>query len=155
MKIAATVIVWDKDLNGRFKYLITKRSMDEKKFPGLWTVPGGKLEKEDIESSRPVGIFSYDVLNRTAIRECLEETGIQIREPINYLTSIVYEKDDGLNLIISFYTRNTRITKINPKNSKWIYINEINSYSFIEGITNEIIEVDQKLSGRQNARNHN
>ena len=26
------------------KYLVTQRSMKEKRFPGFWTVPGGKLE---------------------------------------------------------------------------------------------------------------
>jgi len=29
------------------KYLITKRTPSKKRFPGKWTVPGGKLETKD------------------------------------------------------------------------------------------------------------
>ena len=29
------------------KYLIARRSTSKKRFPGLWTVPGGKLETKD------------------------------------------------------------------------------------------------------------
>ena len=29
------------------KYLITRRSLGKKRFPGMWTVPGGKLETKD------------------------------------------------------------------------------------------------------------
>ena len=29
------------------KYLITKRSPNKRRFPGKWTVPGGKLEISD------------------------------------------------------------------------------------------------------------
>ena len=29
------------------KFLIAKRSEKEKRWPGRWTVPGGKLEKKD------------------------------------------------------------------------------------------------------------
>ena len=30
------------------KYLITRRSPNKKRFPGMWTVPGGKLETDTI-----------------------------------------------------------------------------------------------------------
>jgi 8-oxo-dGTP pyrophosphatase MutT (NUDIX family) len=29
------------------KYLITKRSANKRRFPSMWTVPGGKLETKD------------------------------------------------------------------------------------------------------------
>ena len=29
------------------KYLITRRSKNKKRFPGMWTVPGGHLETND------------------------------------------------------------------------------------------------------------
>lgn len=29
------------------KYLITRRSPNKKRFPGMWTVPGGKMETND------------------------------------------------------------------------------------------------------------
>ena len=41
-EIAITAIIVKKG-----KYLITKRSSNKKRFPGKWTVPGGKLETDD------------------------------------------------------------------------------------------------------------
>ncbi|MBI2582667.1 NUDIX domain-containing protein, partial [Candidatus Azambacteria bacterium] len=32
------------------KYLITRRAPTKKRFPGMWTVPGGKLEVADYAS---------------------------------------------------------------------------------------------------------
>lgn len=31
------------------KYLILRRSPEKKRFPGMWTVPGGKLESHDFK----------------------------------------------------------------------------------------------------------
>ena len=33
------------------KFLILKRSENEKAYPGMWTVPGGKLVRHEYESS--------------------------------------------------------------------------------------------------------
>jgi 8-oxo-dGTP pyrophosphatase MutT (NUDIX family) len=42
-KVAVTGIVW-RFMEGKRKYLITKRSSNKKVFPEKWTVPGGALE---------------------------------------------------------------------------------------------------------------
>ena len=34
------------------KFLIAKRADYEKAFPGLWTVPGGKLEQKDYKDRK-------------------------------------------------------------------------------------------------------
>lgn len=41
-EVAITAIIY-KD----FKYLVIRRSKSKKRFPGMWTVPGGKLEISD------------------------------------------------------------------------------------------------------------
>jgi isopentenyldiphosphate isomerase len=44
IEVAVTAIVF----NSEGRALITKRSTNKKRFPGLWTVPGGHFEHQDI-----------------------------------------------------------------------------------------------------------
>ena len=51
-RITSTAIICKDD-----KYLIVRRSLDKKAFPGKWTVPGGGLEVDDyvnLPASGPV-----------------------------------------------------------------------------------------------------
>ena len=48
-RIAITAIIYDKD----GKFLITRRSLSKKAFPGKWTVPGGGLETDDYTKTPP------------------------------------------------------------------------------------------------------
>lgn len=55
--VATAIIVKDG------KYLIARRSEDEDNFPGLWTVPGGTLEREDYtERKKDTADHWYDVV---------------------------------------------------------------------------------------------
>ncbi len=61
------------------KYLVLKRSANEKKFPNRWTVPGGKLTTEDyVHLPKDTPDYWYNVLERTLRREVKEEAGIEI-----------------------------------------------------------------------------
>ena len=52
------------------KYLITQRSMAKKRFPGMWTVPGGHLETNDYETlPKDTENYWYNVLEKTLKRE--------------------------------------------------------------------------------------
>ena len=55
------------------KYLITKRSSKEKVFPNKWTVPGGKVEKEDY-TKRPkhTSAHWYNIFEHVVKREVKE-----------------------------------------------------------------------------------
>jgi len=56
------------------KYLITRRSLEKKRFPGKWTVPGGRLETADYTSlPRQTEHYWYNVLETTLKREVKEE----------------------------------------------------------------------------------
>ena len=61
------------------KYLITRRSLRKKRFPGKWTVPGGKMETNDyLQLPKDTEHYWYNVLERTLRREVQEEVGIDI-----------------------------------------------------------------------------
>lgn len=70
-EIAITAIVVK---DGR--YLITRRSLSKKRFPGKWTVPGGKLEVEDyIKLPKDTEFYWYNVLEKVLRREVKEGSG--------------------------------------------------------------------------------
>ena len=61
------------------KYLITRRSANKKRFPGMWTVPGGKMETNDyLQLPKDTEHYWYNVLERTLRREVKEEAGIEL-----------------------------------------------------------------------------
>ncbi len=70
------------------KYLIVRRSATKKRFPGMWTVPGGKLETKDyLELPKDTEFYWYNVLEKVLRREVKEEVGIDIAN-IGYVTSL-------------------------------------------------------------------
>src|SRR5690242_984553 len=84
------------------KYLIIKRSSTKKRFPDMWTVPGGKLETSDYTSlKKDTKEYWYNVLEKTLAREVMEEVGIKI-DNVEYVTSLATIHSDGApSLVIS------------------------------------------------------
>ena len=84
------------------KYLITKRSPTKRRFPGMWTVPGGKMETSDyLKLPKDTEFYWYNVLERTLWREIKEEVGIDI-DNIEYMTSLAtIHEDKSPSLVIS------------------------------------------------------
>src|SRR5579862_7752967 len=61
------------------KYLITRRSLSKKRFPGMWTLPGGHLEISDYTNSpKETADYWYNVLEKALRREVKEEVGLEI-----------------------------------------------------------------------------
>jgi len=68
------------------KWLIIKRSEKEEHAPGLLALVGGKVETRIAEN---------DILEKTLIREIMEEVGIQISKTIHYIESKSFISDKG------------------------------------------------------------
>src|SRR3989344_1974554 len=83
-------------------YLITRRSPNKKRFPGKWTVPGGKLETDDyINLPKDTEFYWYNVLEKVLRREVMEEVGVEITN-IEYVTSLATTHSYGNpSLVIS------------------------------------------------------
>jgi len=131
------------------KFLITQRSQKEAAFPGLWTVPGGKIRKTDfITLPKDTPDHWYNVLERSLEREIEEEVGLKIKN-IRYLLSLSYIRSDGIpTIIISFYCDyNSGRVKISEELIKyaWVSGNELNKYKFVPGLREEIELVDKIL----------
>jgi len=79
-------------LNQTGQVLLGRRSLQEDVYPGLWGIPGGKVEVE---------ANGLNTIEETLIREVEEEMGVQIK-PRDYLESSVRVKGDEAKLYLIF-----------------------------------------------------
>lgn len=72
------------------KWLIIKRSEKEEHAPGILSNVGGKVEINKTENN---------VLEKTLIREIMEEVGIKISEKLYYVESKSFISDKGQTVV--------------------------------------------------------
>lgn len=133
------------------KFLITKRADWEKAFPGKWTVPGGKLEVLDyVLKKKDTSEHWYNVFENLLIREISEEVGLEI-DKIEYLTSMVYVRPDGIPCIIVSLYAEPKPEEIKLCNAlseyAWVNLEEAKKYDLIEGIYKELEMLSKKITG--------
>lgn len=133
------------------KYLIVQRSNSEKRFPGYWTVPGGRIDVADYTAwPKDTHGYWYNVLEKTLKREIKEETGIEI-ENIDYLTSLATVHKDKSPSLVIFCTASYKSGKITLQADElqtyaWVSAKEAKDYQLIDGILDEIIMAEEKLT---------
>ena len=136
------------------KYLITRRSPNKKRFPGKWTVPGGKLETEDyVNLPKDTENYWYNVLEQVLKREVKEEVGLSIKN-IEYVTSLATIHDDGApSLVISClveYEEGEIVLQENETDKyEWVTVEEAKNYDLIDGIYDEIAMADKQIKGEK------
>ena len=146
--VITAIIEWDG------KYLITRRSADKKRFPGKWTVPGGKLETEDyINLPKDTENYWYNVLEQVLRREVKEEVGLDIKN-IEYVTSLATVHGDGApSLVISCLAEyaggEVELQKEEADKYKWVSAEEAKEYDLIDGIYDEIVMADKQKKGQK------
>ncbi|TSC90075.1 MAG: hypothetical protein G01um10142_473 [Parcubacteria group bacterium Gr01-1014_2] len=134
------------------KYLITKRSMKEKRFPGFWTVPGGKLETDDyIHLPKETEHYWYNVLEKVLRKEVRDEVGLEIKN-IEYLTSLArVHEDKNPSLVISciadYDSGKIKLQKDEADDYAWVNLKEAKKYKLIDGIYDELVLADKKRKG--------
>lgn len=135
------------------KFLITKRNENEKAFPGLWTVPGGKLELDDYknrDADTDAGQW-YNICEDLLKREIKEETNLQIKN-IKYLTSLSFIRPDNIPVVvISLYAdHHNGDVKLNKEMTdyKWVTVEEAKNYKLIPGIYEELVMLNRILKGK-------
>jgi len=145
--IAATgVVIKDK------KYLITKRNLNKKAFPGMWTIPGGRLEVLDyINEPKDTSEHWYNVLEKVLRREIKEEVGLEIKN-IKYLTSMTFMRGEDPVLVISLYCdydKGDVVLDSESDGHAWVSLEEAKDYDLIEGIYEELEMLDRILKGER------
>ena len=135
------------------KFLITKRNENEKAFPGLWTVPGGKLELDDYSNRKAdtdAGQW-YNICEDLLKREVKEETNLEFKN-LKYLTSLSFIRPDNIPVfVISFYADyHTGDVKLSDEmtDHAWVTLEEAKSYKLIDGIFEELVMINKILKGQ-------
>lgn len=158
--VVVTGIVVKKDNDGIFRFLIAKRAPTEKAFPNKWTVPGGKLVRAEyenlpkrpyIEGQKPSDAPQwYNMVEWVLRKEVLEEVNVEIRDP-QYLTDLVFIRPDGYPVAtLSFwcwYVSGEAKPGKDLTEVAWVTAAEAKQYDLIEGIAEEIEEVEKIISG--------
>jgi 8-oxo-dGTP pyrophosphatase MutT (NUDIX family) len=147
-EVAITAIII-KDGN----YLITRRSPNKKRFPGMWTVPGGRLEAKDyLELHKDTDVYWYNVLERVLAREVKEEVGLDIKN-VEYLTSLATVHKDGapsivISCIADYAGGEVTLQSEECDSYAWVSTEESKKYPLLDGIFEEFVQTDEwKKSG--------
>lgn len=131
------------------KYLIVRRSPNKKRFPGMWTVPGGKMETSDyLKLPKDTEFYWYNVLERTLRREIKEEVGIDL-DNIEYVTSLATVHADGSpSLVIScaadYASGESKLQAEENDQFAWVNLEEAKNYQLLDGIYDELVMVENK-----------
>lgn len=136
------------------KYLITERSKHKKRFPGKWTIPGGKLEVEDyINLPKDTQDYWYNVLEKVLRREVKEEVGIEINN-IEYVTSLATVHSDGnpslvITCLAYYVSGKIQLQKEEADNFAWVNLEEAKGHDLIDGIYDELVMAEKKINGKK------
>lgn len=157
-EVAITAIIFKQNKqrlrDKSLKYLIIRRSKNKKRFPSMWTVPGGRLEPKDYLSlSKDTKDYWYNVLEKTLAREVLEEVGIEIKD-VQYLTSLATVHGDGApSLVISclaeYKSGKIKLQKEEADNFAWVSLKEAKKFDLIDGIYDELKMAEKKIKGKK------
>lgn len=109
------------------KFLIIKRPMGTHA-EGLLSFPGGKFENAD-------GLNSPDALVQAAKREVFEEVGLEILDPLHYVTSSFFtDSKTGENIVDTIFHCKLDKSKVELKISErevveyyWLTLDEVQS----------------------------
>ena len=136
------------------KYLITRRVPTKKRFPGRWTVPGGRLETSDyVNLPKDTEDYWYNVLEQVLRREVKEEVGLAIKN-IEYVTSLAtVHKDGAPSLVISCMAdwESGEVTLQESETDKyaWVSLEEAKDYDLLDGIHDELSMAEARRSGQK------
>ena len=134
------------------KYLITKRSASKKRFPNMWTVPGGKLETDDyINLPKDTTYYWYNILEKVLRREVKEEVGLDITN-IEYVTSLATVHGDGnpslvISCVADWESGEVTLKEDETDEHAWVTLEEAKNYDLIDGIYDELVMTENKLKG--------
>lgn len=151
-RISITGIIY----NDEGKYLVTKRSLEKKAFPGRWTVPGGGINTDDYTSTEPTTSEGqwYSVVEKTLRREILEEVGVEIERP-EYLLDLTFIRPDNVPVLVLSYMCKYASGDVVIDNDggdtidfAWATLEELRSYDLIPGILEEVEMVQEILDKR-------
>ncbi|MBW3015896.1 NUDIX domain-containing protein [Candidatus Woesearchaeota archaeon] len=134
------------------KYLICKRSANEKAFPNKWCVPGGRIQRSDfINLPKDTADHWLDIFEKVLKKEVKEETNLNIKN-IGYCSSLVFIRPNGFStIIVSLFAEHAEGEVILHQEDElndyaWVTLEEAKNYDLIENIYEQIEKVHKLTS---------
>lgn len=141
----ANVVIY-RESDGRC--LILKRSESEKVHPGKYCVPGGKLEWEQLDISKPTRLNGdvldfEDAVEKLLVREAREEAGVEIENELKYINSNAFIRPDEIPVVLVKFAAKYRGGEVRVEEGAfsdfaWVNGEEIKDYDCIKGIDEEV-----------------
>lgn len=159
--VANVVICREKD--GRC--LIMKRDAREKVHPGRYAVPGGKLEWEQLDITKPTRINGdvidfEDAVEDLLVREAKEEAGVDIDRELKYINSVAFIRPDEIPVVLVKFAAKYRGGEVCPQpgafiDYAWVNEEEVKNYSCIDGVIKEVAQTIKlfKNNPKKNLKN--
>jgi 8-oxo-dGTP pyrophosphatase MutT (NUDIX family) len=128
--------------------LILKRDEREKVHAGRWGVPGGKLEWNDMDLTKPTRVNGdvldfEDAVENLVKREAREEAGIELEDGLKYINSVAFIRPDGIPVVLvkfaaKYKSGNVVIEQGAFTDHAWVNIEEVKNYPCIDGVDEEV-----------------
>ncbi len=142
--VANVVVFRDSDK----RCLILQRHSRESVHPNKWAVPGGKLEWNNLDITKPTRmngeVFDFEnAVEELLKREVLEEAGIEIDGKLSYINSVAFVRPDGIPVVlVKFCARYAsgavKIEESAFTSHAWVNAVEVKNYDCIQGIREEV-----------------
>lgn len=133
---------------GDGRCLILKRSETEKVHPGKYCVPGGKLEWNQLDISKPTRVNGdvldfEDAAEELLIREAKEEAGIAIEKELKYINSVAFVRPDEIPVMLVKFAAKYKSGEVKLEDGAftdfvWVNADEVKKYECIKGIAEEV-----------------
>ena len=111
------------------KALIAQRSHQELQAPGMWSLPGGKVELYG---------SADDVIENTLHAEFREEVGIELEPMIEYLRSGSFVRNDGSSVVTLCFLADWKAGEAKPLEDSiavdWIAQDQLDKYEYPPGV---------------------
>jgi len=105
------------------KFLLTRRGEDEEHNPGLWALPGGKVETT----------VEFLVLQKTLQREITEEVGLEVADDMQLVFNNSFTKPSGSHVISITLLCNWKSGEAQPQEDtaevRWFSLGELQNFT--------------------------
>lgn len=138
--------------------LVLKRSETEKVHPGKYCVPGGKLEWNDLDLTKPTRINGevldfQNAIEDLLIREVREEAGIEIEPKLVYINNVAFVRPDGIPVMLVKFAARYQSGEVKFEAGafsgyKWVSSEEVLEEDCILGIDEEITQTIKRFSSK-------
>jgi len=123
------------------KFLLARRGHTELQKPGVWSLPGGKIESWTEEP---------DILQKTLKREIKEEVGVDIEDYVELIYNNSFFRVDGAHVVSLIFLCRHKSGEAEPLDEtseiKWLTLDELKNFNEAENfLKDEIDRLDQRM----------